>query len=123
MDLLAKRFNLRLQQKDECLEYTFGATYKGGYRRALFMKEKTGEYWAHRAAWVLDNGPIPEGLKVCHHCDNPVCCNTEHLFLGTPADNTRDMLKKGRDMSGMNAKVGYRKKRERNIAKYGRATL
>ena len=51
---------------------------------------------AHRVAWQLMNGPIPDGMGVLHHCDNPPCVNPGHLFIGTAADNTRDMMAKGR---------------------------
>jgi hypothetical protein len=45
---------------------------------------------AHRFAWMLTHGPVPHGLHICHHCDNPSCVRPEHLFCGTNADNQLD---------------------------------
>ena len=82
-----------IRGEDECWEWKeykdpkgYGRITVNGYSRK-----------AHRIAWILIYGDIPNGFNVLHHCDNPPCCNGKHLFLGTNADNTRDMIRKGRD--------------------------
>lgn len=52
--------------------------------------------YAHRVAWELTYGPIPDGVLALHRCDNPPCVNPNHLFLGTNRDNTADMDNKAR---------------------------
>src|SRR4029077_12309769 len=73
------------------------ATIEWGYGYVRFQ----GQLWlVHRLTWTLLRGRIPRGLKVLHRCDNPPCGNPEHLFVGTDADNSRDMSAKGRGMNG-----------------------
>ena len=59
-------------------------------------RQSEGLIETHRAAWLVTFGEIPAGMFVCHRCDNPPCCNPDHLFLGAHRDNMRDMRAKGR---------------------------
>lgn len=69
---------------------------RAGYGRFGFHRDKHKVIDAHRAAWMLFRGEIPDGLRVCHVCDVKSCVNPNHLFLGTAMDNVRDMIAKGR---------------------------
>lgn len=90
---LRQRVDAQLKQSDSgCIEWT-GKRDGRGYGK---LTDKGRDLLAHRAAWELANGAIPKGMSVCHRCDNPPCCNTAHLFLGTHQDNMRDASNKGR---------------------------
>jgi hypothetical protein len=85
-------------RKADCWETTSGLDKKG-YGR-VWDRTLRKMVFAHREAYRRFVGPIPDGLFVLHKCDNPPCCNPDHLFLGTNADNQADMTAKGRRSPG-----------------------
>lgn len=96
---IVERFWSKVNQADgldSCWEWKSTRSHTYG----VFFYSNTSSkvaVFSHRFAWELTNGPIPGGLCVCHHCDNPPCCNPSHLFLGTRGDNIRDAVAKGRN--------------------------
>jgi hypothetical protein len=92
--------------------YGYGGIRAGGRGGALIG--------THRFSYILAYGPIPDGMRVLHRCDNPPCVNPAHLFLGTQKDNVADMVKKGRYNGPFGAKLSPDDVREiRRIYKKG----
>lgn len=81
------------RNQNGCLDFN-KSPYPNGYGRILISRKKYQS--AHRFAWEMHYGEIPEGMCVLHKCDRPVCCEISHLFLGTAKDNAIDREKKGR---------------------------
>lgn len=96
MDLL-ERFNEKWITIPETGCYWWTSVIVQGYGHI----RKNGKWVkAHRVSYELNKGKIPKGMNVCHTCDNPMCVNPDHLFLGTQKDNMHDKVKKGRAFTG-----------------------
>lgn len=93
---IEERFWAKVNKTDTCWLWT-GAVRRFGY--GVINSGRKSEA-AHRVSWTLHYGPIPDGMCVLHQCDVPACVNPDHLFLGTYADNNRDMKEKGRARGG-----------------------
>jgi len=87
-----KRFMAKVIESDGCWEW-MGPVNKDGYGKYCVHSRKV---FAHRFVWESEYGTIPDGLEVCHSCDNPKCVRLDHLFLGTQKENVADMDRKGR---------------------------
>ncbi len=99
---------------DACHLWLAGKQRPPGLPYGKFTVQHTITLAAHRVAYYLSRGVDPGDLEVCHNCpagDNPACCNDNHLWLGTAADNNADCVKKGRNATGDNS--GARKHPEK----------
>jgi hypothetical protein len=97
--LVEERFWSKIDKKGEndCWLWTAG---RDGVGYGQFKPRSYVRVGAHRFAYELTHGEIPSGLFVCHTCDNRLCCNPKHLFLGAAKDNQQDMARKGRGTKG-----------------------
>lgn len=96
---IAERFWKYVAKSDDpngCWLWTAHRDHKG-YGRMTCRSDRGRKIpLVHRISWELHHGPIPDGMGVLHRCDNPPCCNPDHLFLGTAMDNTQDCITKDR---------------------------
>lgn len=95
---IADRFWSKVDTDGDCWEWQAAKNPKG-YGFFGLGRRGDGHALAHRVAYELTTGSIPDGLCVLHKCDNPGCVRPDHLWLGTRADNNRDMIGKGRHWS------------------------
>jgi len=92
---IERRFWGKVEKGDGCWLWN-GSKDVRGYGRIGAGGGGSAPLLAHRVAWELTRGPIPDRLVVCHRCDNPSCVNPDHLFLGSHKTNTQDAVQKGR---------------------------
>lgn len=91
-----ERFWRQVRKTPGCWEWTGRAKSNKGYGQIGLGGRGAKQELVHRFSYQLHKGPIPEGLVVMHACDNPRCVNPDHLSLGTPSDNIKDAVRKGR---------------------------
>src|SRR3990167_11524673 len=103
-------FSHVLSDKNGCWVWQAGKCK--GYGRISINNQTL---WAHRFSWEIRFGKIPHGMCVLHKCDNPPCCNPEHLFLGTKSENSKDRDRKGRQARQKGESHGQSKLTKRKV--------
>lgn len=90
------RFWRMVRRDESCWTWTSARNKSGHGRFAVWRHNHMTNLYAHRVSWQIHFGMIPDGLYICHRCDNPPCVRPDHLFMGTQTDNMHDAARKGR---------------------------
>lgn len=110
---LATRFWGKVHVTPNCWLWSASVT-GSGYGQIGLGRKLDGRGDSHRIAWLLCNGPIPDGQQVLHKCDNKRCVNPDHLYLGTNAQNMQDALQRGQKPRG--SKCSFAKLTDNQVA-------
>ncbi len=109
---------LRKNYEKYVIRHDKGCWGWGGFLDRYGSLQYGGKYksiTAHRGSYIIHVGDVPDNMFVCHTCDNPPCTRPDHLFLGTPGDNVRDMYKKGRHIILRGEKAPWSKLTEKSV--------
>jgi hypothetical protein len=114
-----RRFESKISKGDSCWEW-IGTKFSTGYGMfCVSRKRESGTrrtYSSHRVSWSIHSGKeIPKGLWICHTCDNRICVNPNHLYLGTPRQNNLDTINRGRANRVMGSKCSWSKLSEDQV--------
>lgn len=112
-----ERFNSKVLKGETCWEWK-GAKFDMGYGMFTAWRGRGGRrtFAAHRIAWMMNSGlDIPHGKWICHSCDNRICVNPSHLYLGTPRENNLDTIRRGRANRTMGSDCAWAKITESQV--------